>query len=304
MTIKNMKKLTVSIGIPAYNEEANIAKLLRSLLAQKQNNFSLKEIIVVSDASVDNTVGEIKKIKNKKIRVIENKKRLGAALSQNKILSHFKSDVLVLINADVLPKNNMLIHYLVQPFMRSKRIGIVGGKTKPLPARTLAEKVINFSVSLKQEIYESLNNSKNIYLCHGRIRAFSEKFASKFRWKPIVGEDAFSYLSCISLGFDFGYQPKGVVVYRSPQSFSDHLKQSVRFLKSRSKMKTLFNKFLVDKEYRTDLNVVLNKSFKYLAANPFLFILYVFVFELSVILKTISPKAPASWDISTSTKKI
>jgi len=51
-----MKKLiTVSIGIPAYNEEANIGKLLSSLIKQKEAGFIIKEIIVVSDQSTDKT---------------------------------------------------------------------------------------------------------------------------------------------------------------------------------------------------------------------------------------------------------
>ena len=50
------KKLTVTIGIPAYNEEANVRNLLVSLLAQKETNFKLQEIIVVSDGSTDKTV--------------------------------------------------------------------------------------------------------------------------------------------------------------------------------------------------------------------------------------------------------
>ena len=49
------KKLTVSVGIPAYDEEANIKSLLEAILQQRQENFILKSIIVVSDGSTDRT---------------------------------------------------------------------------------------------------------------------------------------------------------------------------------------------------------------------------------------------------------
>ena len=37
-----MKKLTISIGISAYNEQANIANVITSFLYQKETNFVLK----------------------------------------------------------------------------------------------------------------------------------------------------------------------------------------------------------------------------------------------------------------------
>ena len=43
-----MKSLAVTIGIPAYNEEANIAFLLEDILKQRQETFQLKKILVIS----------------------------------------------------------------------------------------------------------------------------------------------------------------------------------------------------------------------------------------------------------------
>jgi glycosyltransferase involved in cell wall biosynthesis len=45
------KNMTVTIGIPAYNEAANITSLLMALLAQNTPNFKLESIIVASDGS-------------------------------------------------------------------------------------------------------------------------------------------------------------------------------------------------------------------------------------------------------------
>ena len=46
---------TLSIGIVAFNEEANIAHLLKTILDQKIESVLMMEIIVVSDASSDKT---------------------------------------------------------------------------------------------------------------------------------------------------------------------------------------------------------------------------------------------------------
>ena len=60
--MNNTRKPTVTIGIPAYNESANIGRLINDVLGQKQNHFRLAKIIVVSDCSSDATVSIVKKI--------------------------------------------------------------------------------------------------------------------------------------------------------------------------------------------------------------------------------------------------
>ena len=49
------KNITVSIGIPVYNEEGTIIKLLSVLEKQIQTGFELMEIFVYSDGSTDRT---------------------------------------------------------------------------------------------------------------------------------------------------------------------------------------------------------------------------------------------------------
>jgi len=52
----------VSIVIPAYNEERTIATLLDRVFAVSLKDLGLeKEVIVVDDASIDNTLSELKR---------------------------------------------------------------------------------------------------------------------------------------------------------------------------------------------------------------------------------------------------
>src|SRR3989338_5892127 len=98
--------LTVTIGIPAYNEAGNIGQLLKALLKQKQAGWVLEKIMVVSDASEDKTDIIVKQFKDKRIRLLRNLQRIGQAESQNRIIDECDSDVLVLMNADVLPEGD------------------------------------------------------------------------------------------------------------------------------------------------------------------------------------------------------
>src|SRR3989338_6411400 len=119
------KKYSVTVWIPAYNEETNIGHLISSILNQKGDNFVLSEIIVISDASKDRTAEIVKSIPDNRIVFSENKERIGQALNQNKILERFTGDILVILNADVLPGNEYYIQKMVAPFYLSKNLGIV-----------------------------------------------------------------------------------------------------------------------------------------------------------------------------------
>ena len=81
-----IKRPSVIVGIPAYNEEANILFLLNSILAQKQQNFNIMEILVVSDGSTDRTIKLVKSLKNKKIKTFNDLKRLGKGSRINQLI--------------------------------------------------------------------------------------------------------------------------------------------------------------------------------------------------------------------------
>lgn len=302
--IKSMRKrkLTVTIGIPAYNEEANIKNLLLSLVAQKNMNFALKEIIVVSDKSTDNTVSEIKSVKNNKIKLIENKKRLGQVGGQNKIIKIFSGDILILLNADVLPANATFISMLVSTLESNSSIGMVGPKIIPLKGQTFFENILNYSIQLKDEIFENVNNGNNLYLCRGAARAFKKEFAKTIRWKDSLSEDAFSYLSCISKGYQFKYDPRAILYIKSPDNFKDHLSQSARFSQGPKIMSRYLNNELVQKEYAIPKKNALVITALYLLRNPFLFMCYI----TTLLLVKIYPKkgdfAKSMWVPSASSK--
>ena len=177
------KKLTVTIGIPAYNEEANIGKLLRALLAQKQGNFVLKKIIVVSDGGTDKTDNIVTSFNGRLVKLLRNTKRIGQPNVQNLITKKVNTDVLVLINADVLPRNKNFLAEIIRPFYLDSKVGIVGADTLSTKPRTFFEKIIITAREFKKSVYKEINYGSNVYLCHGRARAFSKKLYKSIKFK-------------------------------------------------------------------------------------------------------------------------
>lgn len=298
------KLVTVTVGIPALNEEANIKKLLLSVLFQNQKSYRLKQIIVVSDGSTDRTVAEIKSVRNRKIQIVENKKRIGQALSQNKIIKANSSDILVLLNADVLPKGKAFIDQIIAPIINNPNVGLVGAKVEPIGSESIIGKIIDFSAEIKHGLYQSKNRGNNVYNCHGRARAFSKNLLKKFKWERTVAEDAFSYLSCLKFGFAFIYQPKAVILYKSPQTMQDHLKQSVRFIQSKNQMLQFFDRKLVEDTYYFSMYNFIRVVLLYLIKSPHLFITYSIIYIAAEITSRFSHMTNPTWDVSTSSKVV
>jgi glycosyltransferase involved in cell wall biosynthesis len=290
----------LSIGIAAYNEEANIMSLLASLLRQQSDNHELLEIIVVSDGSTDQTVSQAKLIMDPRLVVVDHPDRVGQAVRQNEILQMFKGDTLVMLNADILIRDGLFLSKMTEPFLTEGNIGIVGAKISPLTAENFFERVINNSAILKRDIYEQIDNGRNLYLCHGRARAFSRRFAGQLRFPARPGEDAFSYIQCLQKGFDFFYQPQAEVFYRSPQNLKDHLKQSKRFFRSKTFLETSYK----DGErsyYRIPIFIIIKTVFGNFFRYPVLLVVYSAVFVIARV-NSIWYKTGPVWEVSLSSK--
>lgn len=111
-----VKNLTYSFIIPCYNEEKDIGNTLDACL--KQTFEGEYQIIVVDDASKDNTSDVINSYlhKSNKIIFIKNEFNKGVSYSRNSGIQKASGDILIFLNADELPDENYLtnINRLIQ----------------------------------------------------------------------------------------------------------------------------------------------------------------------------------------------
>ena len=94
-----IEKIKISYCIPVYNSEKFIKKSLESILNQQIKPY---EIIIIDDASVDNSYNILKHYSRKyeTITLFRNEKNLGAPMSHFQLLSKAKGNFVKIVHAD------------------------------------------------------------------------------------------------------------------------------------------------------------------------------------------------------------
>lgn len=276
-----IKKPTVTIGIPAYNEEANIGSLLKQLMHQKEKNFHLKRIIVSSDGSTDNTAAAVKSIKNKKIILFDNNKRKGLARGLNQITEKTNSDILVFLDADIVVKDKYLISKLIKPIITEK-MDLASCRIEEEQPENFIEKALFISMQLKSNLFESFKGGNNLFTCHGPVRALSRKMYKKILFPEGKGNDMYSYLFAVANGFSYKYVKDASIFYRLPGNLRDHKNQSFRFHNSIKAQRNYFSDTVIKSETRIPLTSYLLGALKSVALfirYPVHIFFYIFVNE-------------------------
>lgn len=240
-------KPSVTIAIPAYNEGKNIKSLLESLLRQKTILYRLEKIVISSDGSNDNTVEVVRSYQNPKIQVIDNHDRQGAARGLNQIIAQTKSDILVMLDADISIKSYHCINEIVRPIIVNKA-DLSSSAIRYLPGKSFVHNALATGMDCKQMLFDSIEDPNNIYHCFGLARGLSRRLYRNLVIPSSIGNDMYTYLYCLSKNLKFIYNKKAIVWYKLPSNVRDHLSQSKRFLSSGAKMASLFGAELVKNE--------------------------------------------------------
>ena len=302
--MNKQSKPTVTIGIPAFNEAANIGTLIGRLLAQKIPNAEIDRLIIVSDGSTDRTADIVRGFSDPRIKLIEHAKREGIGRSQQDITRQAKGDILVLLNADVLPENDTFIEEIIAPLRADPIVGLVSAATVSALARNGVESIVATSHAFKQFLYERVNGGRTIYLCHGRARAFSRAFYSEIDWPEDLPEDSFSYLLALERGFGSTYAPKARIIFRSPQTLRDHARQSRRFWDGTHRLEERFPRAVVRREFRIPPALLAVSFIRYSFQHPLRMFGYCVVSAVARFWPLNAPLTHRNWEVSESTKSI
>lgn len=296
--------LKVTIAIPAYNEENNIKNLLYSISSQVEKGFSIHEIMIISDGSTDQTIKKVKEVKDKRIKIIDNKNRIGKPKRLNQLFKIFSYDILIILDADVILRDKWVIRELVSKFQENLNTALVLGRQLALKPTTFIERLAYFGFEFWEDAKNNLGEKAILYHCTGQIRAFSKNFISHFILPNVIksGEDAYSFYFAKKNNFRVVYAENAIVYFRLAANFKDYIKQMTRFILIPSDMKKYFGKEIV-KQYSTITRSVKYKALfaKMIVTPPHISFSYLVVQIVTKINSKIYSNK-SIWDIASSSK--
>src|SRR3954469_24635341 len=209
-----------SVGIMAYNEEANIADAIGTVLGQELTSSHIAELIVVASGCEDGTVPIVSEIASRdpRVRLIEQPQREGKASAINLFLGAASSPVLLMVSADVLVEDGT-IDALLRHF-DDPGVGMVGGHLIPVNRETT---FLGHAVHLQWRL-------------HDRIARESPKLGEIVAFRNVVPSiptdtavDEISIQALVEqLGYRLVYEPQAIVYNRGPTTGRDFLRQRRR----------------------------------------------------------------------------
>jgi len=218
--LEHHPKLRCSVGVTAYNEEANIGHLLDALLNQHLYDVEITEIIVVASGCTDNTVSIVAQYAadNPAVRLINQPRREGKTAAINVFLAHAREEICVLESGDTLPAEDTVEH-MVRMFA-DPTVGMVG-------AHKIAVNTPDHLVGLFTHLRLRLEHQLCLEIPRlGEMIAFRKVLD---RIPPDVAMDeAFVEAFIVRRGMSVRYAPDAVVYNTGPDTVRDFVTQRRR----------------------------------------------------------------------------
>jgi len=231
------KKPTVTIGIPAHNEEVNIANMLNSVISQEQKSFFLEKIIVALDGCTDNTESEAREFAKKYpiVELIDDGKRVGKRERLNQIYDLNQSNFIFTFDADIVLANGFVVEEMIKVFLNDEKACLVAADQIPVMTGNFIGKIIYYHHVLWDKVRMTVNEGDHIHNLHGGASGLRKELADSFRYpKEITSDAGFLYIMAYKQ-FGFRYAKAAVIFYRTPATLDDIRKQSARAIFSRQK---------------------------------------------------------------------
>jgi len=201
----SLRSQTVSIIIPAYNEEQNVANVISGTITVMEQLNLPYEIIFVDDGSTDKT-GLIASFF--KVRIITNKKNRGKGYSLKKALHHANGDIIVTIDSDgehkpreIAPLLDAVVNgmdiaagsrFLNKQSTVTTKLNQIGNRLFNLVIMSLTGKLVTDSQTgfrvIKREVFEKLNLQSDGYEIETEITVKGLRGGFAFKELPITVE--------------------------------------------------------------------------------------------------------------------
>jgi biofilm PGA synthesis N-glycosyltransferase PgaC len=214
------EKIKCSVGITAYNEEANIGRLLQAMLDQRLYEVEISEIIVVASGCTDRTEEIVRKYmeKDPRIQLHVQEQREGKTSAINVFLKHARQKICVLESGDTLPREDT-IERMVSMF-RDPGVGMTG-------AQKVAVNTPDHVVGVLSHLRLTMEHQLCLEIPRlGELIAFRKIFDQMPA--DVAMDEAFVESLVIRRGMQVRYAPEAVVYNMGPETVGDFVRQRRR----------------------------------------------------------------------------
>jgi glycosyltransferase involved in cell wall biosynthesis len=225
-------RISITIGIPVYNESNNITHLLDDIersQASLNPHFYISEVLVADGSSTDGTVDKVQQWqqehKQVKVQVFRRHFRVGKPQDLNLIFSTATTELLVCLDGDVRLLENSLAN-LLSNFYRVPQPDVVWGGD--LPSRRDPHYWAGaFLLDMWRRTRTRLPS--DFAVAAGYFFAVSRKFYSSFRFSEGKIADDITLASYVTVNRIRTYQdPRAIVLVTPVGSFRDYYLQTYR----------------------------------------------------------------------------
>jgi cellulose synthase/poly-beta-1,6-N-acetylglucosamine synthase-like glycosyltransferase len=238
--------LTVSVIIPAYNEEKSIAKTINSILNSDYpaNKF---EVIVVDDGSKDKTLEIARAFENKRVKIFT-KPNGGKASALNFGISKAKGEIIFTMDADTHVDPSSM-KKMVRLFNQDDIVSVTPAMLTTNP-ETILQRVQYMEYMLGLFLRKAFASLDAIYISPGAFSAYRKVFFDKYGGYKVgnITEDLEMSLRIQSHGFIIQNCPEALVYTIAPRKFKELMVQRRRWYFGLIK-NTIQYKHILSKKY-------------------------------------------------------
>lgn len=238
---------SISIVIPAYNEEITISSCIRSMLAL---DYSRYEVIVVDDGSSDNTFNEAMKYSEAGVRVIR-QKNAGKASALNTGIKIAKGEIVITVDADSMLHPETL-KWISRRFSSNHRLGAVAGNVKIDKPTTLLKTMQSLEYTTGINLARKSQSLLHcVMIVPGAIAALKTDVLCKVGYFPedTFAEDFDITMKILQAGYYVEYESRAIAFTQAPESIEDFLKQRRRWYRGMTQVLAKYQKMYLNPKY-------------------------------------------------------
>ncbi len=283
----------------AYNEEANIGRLLDALANQKSEIAVVEEIIVVSSGCTDRTeqIVRDRAANDPRVWLVVQPTKEGKASAVNLLLRNTNQEVIILESADTLPTPET-IDRLIAP-LEDPRVGMVGARPVPTNSKNT---FMGYAAHFVWDLHHVIAMARPKM---GELIAFRNVF-QQIPFDTAVDEASIEPL-IVGQGFGLRYAPTSICYNRGPERVGEFVKRRrANFAGHLYVRDSLGYRVSTMSAFRSFLAVMKSVTFdwRYFLWGPLVVLLEAYVRFLATYDYVFWKRKPYNWAMAATTKQL